>query len=163
MIRFIDGVKWSFLASVISQGSVFASSIIVARLLGTKLFGEIGIIQSTVGMLSAVAGVGLGSTATKYVSQFRISDPKKTGKIIGLCSTIAWVTSLLFSVGLLFFAPLLATHSLNNPDITNQLRIASIYVLFFTINGYQLGALIGFECFFHQLQKIGVFFKVLLH
>ncbi len=53
-------------------------------MLGKEEFGKLGIVQSTVGMFQVFAGFGLGLTATKYVAEFRDSDPAKTGRIIGL-------------------------------------------------------------------------------
>jgi len=42
--------------------------IVVARILGKEEFGQLAIVQSTVGMLGVIAGLGLGLTATKHVA-----------------------------------------------------------------------------------------------
>ena len=42
---------------------------------GQEGFGALGMIQSTAGMLGVLAGLGLGITATKYVSELRRLDP----------------------------------------------------------------------------------------
>jgi len=46
-------------------------------LLGTVGFGELGVIQSTVGMFGVFAGLGLGMTATKYVASTAAQILKK--------------------------------------------------------------------------------------
>lgn len=46
-------------------------TVTVARLLGNAVCGELGIIQSTVGMFGVFAGFGLRVTATKHVAEFR--------------------------------------------------------------------------------------------
>ena len=62
------------------------ASMVVARILGKNEFGELGMIQSTVGMLGVFAGFGLGLTATKHVAELKHSNPERTGRILSLCS-----------------------------------------------------------------------------
>jgi O-antigen/teichoic acid export membrane protein len=58
-------------------------------MLGKTGYGELGMIQTTVGMFGVFAGFGLGVTATKHVAEFRRSDPARAGRIIGLSSVFA--------------------------------------------------------------------------
>jgi O-antigen/teichoic acid export membrane protein len=104
-------------------------------------------IQSTVGMLGIFAGLGLGLTATKYVAQFRTLDPERTGRIIALGCAVAIVSGGVLAFGLVAFAPLLATKTLNAPALADELRIASILLFLNSFNGAQTGALAGFEAF----------------
>ena len=60
---------WTFAGTVISRGLMFVATVAVARILGKTAYGELGMIQSTVGMFSVFAGFGLGLTATKYVAE----------------------------------------------------------------------------------------------
>ena len=50
-IRIIKGIVWSFSGTVISQGLGMAAAIITARLLGVVSFGELGMINTTIGGL----------------------------------------------------------------------------------------------------------------
>ncbi|MDQ3920568.1 MAG: oligosaccharide flippase family protein, partial [Acidobacteriota bacterium] len=59
-------------------------AVIAARCLGRKGYGELGIIQSTVGMFQVFAGFGLGLTATKYVAEFKRQNPERAGHIIAV-------------------------------------------------------------------------------
>lgn len=145
--RFARGAVWSLIGAVISQGSSLAASIITARLLGREEFGEYGMIQSTVGMLGVFAGLGLGLTATKYVAEFRTSDPQRAGRIIALGCAVALVSGGLLALGLLAYAPLLAAKTLNATGLTDELRIASAMLFLNALNGAQTGALAGFEAF----------------
>jgi O-antigen/teichoic acid export membrane protein len=124
-----------------------AASIIIARLLGREQFGEYGIIQSTVGMLGVFAGLGLGVTATKHVAEFRTIDPERAGRIIALGCVVAIVSGGLLALGLVAYAPTLATKTLNAPALADELRIASVLLFFNAFNGAQTGALAGFEAF----------------
>jgi len=56
---------WSMAGAVISRGLMLVASIFVARMLGKTGFGELGMIQSTVGMFGVFAGFGLGLNCNK--------------------------------------------------------------------------------------------------
>jgi len=145
--RLTRGAFWSLSGAVISRILALAASILVARMLGKEEFGKLGIIQSTVGMFQVFAGFGLGLTATKYVAEFRLSDPAKTGRIIGLSAMVAAVTGVLMLLLLILFAPWLSEHTLAAPDLAGPLRLSALMLLLGALNGAQTGALAGFEEF----------------
>lgn len=145
--RLAKGAFWSVAGAVTSRGLMLIASILVARMLGKTGFGELGIIQSTVGMFGVFAGFGLGLTATKYVAEFRIYDPERAGRIIGLSGLVAMATGGILALGLFIFAPWLAEHSINAPHLAGELRIGAILLFLSALNGAQIGALSGFEAF----------------
>jgi len=133
--------------AVISRGLMFVATVAVARILGKSSYGELGMIQSTVGMFSVFAGFGLGLTATKHVAEFRHNDPERAGRIIGLSWLVAFATGGLMSLGLFIFAPWLAVHTINAPHLADVLRIGALILFISALNGAQTGALAGFEAF----------------
>jgi len=145
--RFAVGAFWSILGTVVSQGMGLAATAVAARLLGKAAFGELGMIQSTVGMLGVFAGLGLGLTATRYVAEFRSKEPVRAGRIIGLSYIVALVSGGTVATLLALAAPYLATHTINAPHLTVELRLGSGLLLFNTLNGVQTGALAGLEAF----------------
>jgi O-antigen/teichoic acid export membrane protein len=145
--RFTVGTFWSVAGAVISRGLALLASIVVARFLGKTGFGELGIIQSTVGMFGTFAGLGLGITATRYVAEFRHKDTEKTGRIIGLSFFVSLGSGGLISILLIAFSPWLAERTLAAPHLTHLLQIGSGLLFFSVINGTQIGALSGFEAF----------------
>jgi len=145
--RFARGALWSLAGAAAAQGSNLVASVIAARFLGGDRFGRYGIIQSTVGMLGVFAGLGLGLTATKYVAEFRVVDPQRAGRIIGLGRSVAVLSGGLLALALLASAPLLASRTLNAPGLAAELRIASVLLFCNALNGAQIGALSGFEAF----------------
>src|SRR5690242_18010761 len=80
--RLARGAFWSLAGTVTSRFLGLAASICVARILGKVTMGELGIIQSTVGMFSAFAGLGLGLAATKHVAEFQAKDRLLAGEMI---------------------------------------------------------------------------------
>jgi O-antigen/teichoic acid export membrane protein len=115
--------------------------------LGREQFGEYGIIQSTVGMFGVFAGMGLGLTATKYVAELRVTNPHRAGRIIALSTAVALGTATTAAVALFAAAPWLAASTLNAPNLSAELRIATGVLFLNALNGTQTGVLAGLEAF----------------
>ena len=145
--RLIRGAFWSLVGTVLSRLLGLLASIFVARMIGKIGLGELGIIQSTVGMFSTLAGLGLGLTATKHVAEHRVVNPVLVGETIGLLSLISWGSGLLMTLVILFLSPWLAAHTLAAPQLAPELESGSLLLLFGVINGVQTGILSGFEAF----------------
>jgi O-antigen/teichoic acid export membrane protein len=145
--RFAIGAFWALVGAVVSRGLTLASSVLAGRLLGTTGFGEIGMVQSTQGLFGVVAGAGLGLAATKFVAEFRSTDPARTGRCVTLATGIALVSGALVALVLLALSGVMAATVLSAPHLTAELRLATGLVLFGTLNGVQTGALVGFGDF----------------
>ncbi|MFH1999118.1 MAG: oligosaccharide flippase family protein [Planctomycetota bacterium] len=145
--RYALSLFWSLAGSVVARGMTVATGYIVARTLAHEQFGEFGIILSTAAMFQVLAGVGMGMTATKHVAQFRTSDPNRAGRIIGLACTVSLVSGMAFAAFVFVAAPWLAIELLAAPHMAPLLRIASMILLFGTMEGAVTGALAGFEAF----------------
>lgn len=145
--RFAKGAFWSIFGAVVSRGLTLLASIFVARLFGKTTFGELGMIQSTVGTVGTFAGLGLGMASTKYVANFRFSDPDKVGRILALSSLISLITASIVSIGLIVGSSQVAMQVLHAPHLSLPLAIGAGLVFFGVINGVQTGALSGFETF----------------
>lgn len=145
--RLLRGTFWSLLGTIVSRALGLGAAIFTARILGKAVYGELGIIQSTVGMLGTFAGFGMGTTATKYVAELRTRNPAKAGGIIAISSLVSWSVSAVLFVGLYFVAPWLCSHTLAAPQLTETLRLSGLLLVVSGINGAQLGVLSGFEAF----------------
>lgn len=142
-----SGIFWSFAGAIVTRGLSLPASILVARILGREVFGEIGVINGTVGMFGVFAGFGLGLTTTKYVAEFRTKDLEKTARIMSVSSMTALVTGGVMSLLLLILAPWLAERTLAAPHLGSVLRITTVSLFFGALNGTQVGTLAGFEAF----------------
>lgn len=145
--RLAKGAFWALAGAVISRGLALLSSIIVARFLGKEGFGELGIIQSTIGMFGVFAGFGLGLTATKHVAEFRVKNPSKAGRILSLSTIVAFISGGLMALILLVLSPWLASHTLAAPHLNEYLQIAAGVLFLSALTGTQTGALSGFGAF----------------
>lgn len=135
---------------------MLVSTILIARILGKTVYGELGIVQSTIIMFGVFAEFSVGLTATKYVAEFRRNDPDRAGRIIGLSNMLATVTGSFMALILYIFAPWLAEHSINAPHLDGVLRISAVMLFFSALNGAQTGALAGFEAF-KTIARVNIF------
>jgi O-antigen/teichoic acid export membrane protein len=154
--RLARGAFWSLVGAVLSRGLGLVATIVVARILGKEGFGELGIIQSTVGMFGTFAGFGLGLTATKHVAELREKDPERASRILALSAILSWGTGALAAALLALFAPSLAATTLLKPNLSGELAVGSLLVLFGAVSGAQTGALAGFEAF-RRIAKLNLY------
>ncbi|HYW43258.1 MAG TPA: oligosaccharide flippase family protein [Bryobacteraceae bacterium] len=157
--RLAVGVGWSVAGGVLWQGCALLSSIVAARMIGKLAYGHLATVQTTAISLSNLASLGLGVTATKYVSQFRDSDPARAGRILGLSSMVALLAATAFALSLLWSAPSVSLASFRTAALTPELRVAAGYVFFTIWNGYQAGALAGLESF-RRLAQLSAWYGV---
>ena len=145
--RLAKGAFWSLLGGAVSRIFAVISSIIIARLLGREGFGEISMVQSTIVMLGVFGGFGLGTTATKFIAQFRSTESERTAGIVNLIITLAIIFSGLIMVTCLLLSPVLAEKVLNRPELAPLLSAASILLFVSILYEILLGILAGFEAF----------------
>jgi O-antigen/teichoic acid export membrane protein len=145
--RLARGAFWNLAGTGISRGLTLVSSMVVARMLGKEAFGQLGVIQSTVGMFGVLAGVGMGLTATKHIAEHRTSNPARASRILSGSFTMAAVSGVLVTLLLLATAPWLARNVLASADMASLLRVGTFLVLLGAVNAVQTGALAGFEAF----------------
>ena len=145
--RLARGAFWSLAGSLISRGLGLFSAILVGRMLGRQEYGELGIIQNTIGMFGTLAGFGMGLTANKCVAEFKATDPARAGRIIALASATAWISSSIMALALVACAPWLAANTLAAPQLSGLLQAGALILLLSGVNGAQTGALSGFEAF----------------
>jgi O-antigen/teichoic acid export membrane protein len=146
-LRFARGVFWSISGSLISQALSMLSLMIAARMLGQEQFGELGIINSTVGLFGIFAGMGLGLTTNRHVALYKDHDPDRAGQIIGMTFTVALITGSILSLVMYLLSPWIAPQVLNAPDLVRELQIGCLLLFVNALQATQTGALAGFEEF----------------
>lgn len=145
--RLSKGAFWGGIAAIGSRIVLLATSFFLARILGQRVFGEYGMVNSTAGMIGSFAGLGLGLTVTKYIAELKVKDPDRAGRIIALSSVITALSSLIYAIALVVLAKWLAEKTLAAPHLTIMLQISAITAAMGVINGVQTSSLIGLEAF----------------
>ena len=145
--RLARGSLWSLFGSATSRILVLVAMILAARILGQVSFGEFGLIQSTLGVFGILAGVGLGSAATRFVAQYARPDPARAGRVIALVTSSSIIT-VLVSSGLLFaLSGILADRVLEAPHLGQALVWGTLLLAAGVFRGIQSGTLAGLERF----------------
>jgi len=145
--RFASAVLWNILASVFSRSMILFAAIGCARILGKTGFGQLGMVQATANMVGAVAALGLGVTATKYVADLRDRDPERAGRIIGLSWALTAASGAILALISFTTAQPLASRMLHAPELSTPIRIACAMIFLNAMLAFQNGALCGFEAF----------------
>jgi len=153
--RLIKGTALNLIAMTFNQGSTLIVNIIVARILMKQSFGEYAMVQGTLLTVAALSQLATGYTASKYIAEYRSSDPDRAGRIMGLCALVSAVMAGVGAVLLIAIAPWLASSMLKAPHLAFALMIGSGFIFFSSINGYQTGGLSGLEAY-RSLAKAGV-------
>lgn len=145
--RLSHGAFWALLGSVSSKLILLISGILAANILGKNLYGEYSIIKSTVIMFVVFASLGLGLTASKYISQYRETAIQKAYNVCIVTNLFAVIAGLLVTVGIVYFSSDIATKTLEAPYLKNDIKWGGILLFFCCINAAQSGILSGFEDF----------------
>jgi len=145
--RLFSGVYWTLIGSVIGKFLQLMSFMIVARILGKELYGQIGILRSTLSMFLMFSSLGMSMTASRYIALYRNSDPNKAYQIYKFTHNTVIVFGLIIAFFLFIFSSIIAEKSLNNIELSNPLKISAIVLFFISLTSAQTGALNGFENF----------------
>lgn len=153
--RLARGSLWSLFGSASARILVLVAMILVARVLGQVSFGELGLIQSTLGMAGLMAGVGLGETATRFVAKYATSDPLRAGRVIALVTSVSIGTVLLATVVLISASGVIAGAMLHAPQLQSALVWGSLLMAATAFRGIQSGVFAGLEKF-DALAKLNI-------
>ena len=143
----LSGVLWVTVASIISQGFILISNFFIARLLDITEYGEYAILKSTISIFALFAGLGIGLTTTKFISQYKDSDKIKAGKIIGISTFFTFISSLILVLLIIVFSKIIAEKFLNASHLSDEVKFSSMIIFFSAISGLYNGSLVGFEAY----------------
>jgi len=120
-------------------------TLFLVQLIGPRDFSRFAVVQGTVVTALVFAGYGPGLAATRYASLLRVTDVERLGRVLGVLRVAAVLGSLAVALVLAGASGFLAARALGNPDIQPLILIASIAVLFGSLDAFQSGVLIGLE------------------
>ena len=145
-LRLARGMFWSTFGNVGWRSLSLLASIIMARVLGKSVFGELGIVQSTTNLFMTFAELGIALTSTKYVAEFRSKDVARAGRIIAMTTAVAVVSGTV--VGTLMVATSSwSSRLMGAPHLQSIIAISALALFLIVVNESQNGVLNGFEAF----------------
>jgi O-antigen/teichoic acid export membrane protein len=138
---------WLLFGAAFSRAATLGASVLVARIIAPADFGKLTILQTTVLLLSGLAGLGLVLAITRQVAEARGTDPDLAGRYLGsaLVLTALGATAVtgVFILGRTTFADVL----LADPDLTDFVVAAAGAISFTAFNAAIQAALLGLEAF----------------
>lgn len=145
--RMFHGAFWSFSGTAMGKLCLLVAGILCAHLLKQEVFGQLGMIRSTLNIFIVFGASGIGVTATKLISTYRTNDIPRLLRMTRLTFRLAWVMALVLMVFCFVLARPIARHVLHAEHLTFELQIASLLLLFSILYGVQNGVLTGLEQF----------------
>lgn len=137
---------WALLGSVLGKGLSLLAGIVVARFLGRDVYGEYGLIKSTLLYLSVFSTLGLGYTGTRYIAKLYENNQDEIKHIIRLIYRITFASSALMALVLLCFSKQVA-EIIKAPDMASSLRMTAIIIVINAVNTSQIGIMSGLKMF----------------
>lgn len=88
------GTLFVSVASLVARVGTFTANLVVIRLLGRDLIGQLGLIEGWLTVTSILSLFGVGIAVTKYVAEYLETDIARVGRIIGVSWLLGGVNSL---------------------------------------------------------------------
>ena len=145
--RSVRGTIWTVIGNGVSQVLLLCSHVVCARLMGRQGYGEFGAVTSTTATMGLLAGLGLSLTATKYISELRVSDPVRAKRILVLAERVTVASGLTMAIVLALLSGYLATAAFAQPSLLRPLQLSGATILFMCLYTFQGAALSAFERF----------------
>ncbi|MBR4585447.1 MAG: oligosaccharide flippase family protein [Bacteroidales bacterium] len=137
---------WAVFGNGLGNFLLLVAGIIIARLLGKDLYGEYGMVKTTMFHIASFSTLGLGFTSTKYIADAVANAPQNLRGIIrtSLGTTLGF--SLFLCILLFVFADALALY-IEEPGTAPAFRALGIIIVFRAVNTICAGVLAGYKSF----------------
>ncbi|MDH7513864.1 MAG: oligosaccharide flippase family protein [Clostridiales bacterium] len=145
--RFSSGIFWTMIGNTVARVLSGIGTILLARILGPRGLGELGIVESTVAMFAVYGAFRLGNTAVRYVARYRVQDPEKASRVLKLALSTSLILCSIMGITIALLSKYIAIHSLKNADIAGSIAIGGALLFFLTYGNITQQALAGFEDF----------------
>lgn len=137
---------WAVLGNGVGHFLLLLAGIIIARLLGKDLYGEYGMVKTTMFHIASFSTLGLGFTSTKYVADAVCNYPYRLKNIIRTSLGTTFGFSLFLCVLLFLFANELALF-IEEPDTALAFKALGIIVVLRAVNTVSAGVLGGYKAY----------------
>lgn len=140
------GGYYLFVGNTLATAILFATSVIIAQLLGAEDYGFYSLVMSVPSLLIGLINLGMQSAVTRFSTNSRskgkMSDVRNVIKSAILFElTLGLITSFFCYI----FSDILATYLINTPEASPYIKIAAILILFQTLFTIIDSAFIGLD------------------
>ena len=137
---------WSVFGNGLGNVLLLLAGILIARLLQKDLYGEYGMVKTTMFYLAAFSTFGLGYTSTKFVAHAIEQRRRDTAAIVRSAMGITLVSCTVMCVLLLVFADRLAAY-IDAPQLAPAFRYLGVIMICKAVSTTQTGILAGYKDF----------------
>ena len=103
---------------------------VVAVLLGPAGMGIMGLLQTTISLVSSATNLGLGTSAVRDISEANSSnDSSRVGSAVAVMRKLVWLTGLIGMALTIALSPLLSKLTFGNYDYTVGFVLLSVTIL----------------------------------
>lgn len=142
---------WAVFGNGVGNCLLLIAGIIIARLLGKDLYGEYGMVKTTMFHIASFSTLGLGFTSTKFIADAVQNHPNRIKSIIKSSLGATLLFSVFLCVLLIISAERLAFY-IEEPSTAPAFRALGLIVVFRALNTVSAGVLAGFKSF----KRIGI-------
>ena len=137
---------WAVFGNGLGNCLLLIAGIIIARILGKDLYGEYGMVKTTMFYIASFSTLGLGFTSTKYIADSVSNAPDKLRHIIKTSLGTTFAFSMLLCILLFVFSGALANY-IEEPQSAPAFRALGLIVVLRAINTISAGILAGYKSF----------------
>lgn len=137
---------WAVFGNGLGNALLLLAGILIARFLGKDLYGEYGVVKTTMFYIATFATFGLGYTSTKYIAQYKEIDTSRIHKLVKDSLNITLYFSSFLAVSLIIFSGILANY-LNEPNLKLAFQFLGCVIIFKALTTTSIGILAGFKEF----------------
>lgn len=146
MLHTAKGGGFLAAGSLFEFGSRFIIALFMARLLGAEEYGVYNLAISAATIVASISTFGLDSTMVRYVAMHRGKhDDAGLWGTLQIGVGFSFLTSVLFSAGLYFFADILAAQIFHEPGLASYLRLFCLFIPFYTLSSVLVDVARGFK------------------
>jgi len=146
--KLIKDASWLFNAQVVTSVVSLIQVVILARILGVKNFGILGLIIIYVEIVNQLVDFRVWETATKYISQYWIKEERERAlATVKLCYLTDFSTGILSFIIVVLSAAMASNYILHEPEIGSLIKIFAISLLLKTTDNTSIAILRVFDKF----------------
>ncbi len=123
---------WAVFGNGLGHFLLLLAGIVIARFLGKDVYGEYGVVKTTMFHIASFATLGLGFTATRFVAKYKDDAPLLKGSIFSSV-IITIISSFVLCIILIAFSVPLANY-LEEPALSMPFRFLGIIIIARALN-----------------------------
>lgn len=140
---------WAIMGNGMGNALLLVAGIIIARLLGKDIYGEYGVVKTTMFHIAAFSTFGLGYSSTKFIAQYISENQSYIRSIAKAALKITVVSSTCLCLLLLIFADPLARF-VESPQLATSFRFLGVIIITRAFSTTASGIVSGFKDFKRQ-------------